>query len=179
MHPLMQPATRHKKGEVREFCLEYPQQGFTLLEVMLAITLLAVGVLALARMQTRAVQSNSFGNQLTEATILAQDQTENLRLLNERFLANPAGGEPAALQDTMANWTIDTEGDGDVDDFDWANPEGSEGSIDAKGDAVPTGIYTREWCVEDDVPVIRAKTIHVRVRWADNRQVKLETVLSQ
>jgi len=179
MNPFTPRAKRDRRGEARQFSLEYPQRGFTLLEVLLAITLLAVGVLALARMQTRAVQSNSFGNQLTEATILAQDQAENLRLLNERFLANPAGGEPAALQDTVANWTIDTNSDGDVDNFDWAGPEVSEGPIDARGNAVATGIYTREWCVEDDVPVIRAKTIHVRVRWANNRQVKLETVLSQ
>ena len=164
------------KGEIS---MESPQRGFTLLEVLVAITILAVGLLAMARMQIKAVQSNSFGSQLTEATILAQDQAELLRLLNERFLANPAGGEPAALQDTMANWTVDTEGDGDFDNFDWANPEGSEGSIDAKGDVVPNGIYTREWCVEDDVPVIRAKTIHVRVRWGNSRQVTLETVLSQ
>ena len=44
------------------------QQGFSLVEVLVAILLLTVGLLALAKMQTRAVASNAFGNQLTQAT---------------------------------------------------------------------------------------------------------------
>jgi len=50
------------------------QQGFSLVEVLVAILLLTVGLLALAKMQTQAVASNSFGNQLTQATFLAQDK---------------------------------------------------------------------------------------------------------
>jgi prepilin-type N-terminal cleavage/methylation domain-containing protein len=41
------------------------QQGFSLVELLVAILLLTVGLLALAQMQTRAVASNAFGNQLT------------------------------------------------------------------------------------------------------------------
>ena len=62
------------------------EQGFSLVEVLVAILILTVGLLALAQMQTRAVASNSFGNQLTQATFLAQDKLEELRLLNESYL---------------------------------------------------------------------------------------------
>ncbi|MBT8406813.1 MAG: type IV pilus modification protein PilV, partial [Deltaproteobacteria bacterium] len=59
------------------------QSGFSMVEVLVAILLLTVGLLALATMQTQAVASNNYGNKLTEATFLAQDKLEELRLLNE------------------------------------------------------------------------------------------------
>ena len=106
------------------------QSGFSMVEVMVAILLLTVGLLALAKMQTQAVASNSYGNQLTEATFLAQDKLEELRLLNECYLAVIAKPElswtaedqivvnnyNSQLSDSVANWSeIDTDSDSDDD----------------------------------------------------------------
>jgi len=77
------------------------QQGFSLVEVLVAILLLTVGLLALAQMQTRAVASNAFGNQLTQATFLAQDKLEELRLLNECYLE--------VLAKPQVSWTSDDQ----------------------------------------------------------------------
>ena len=44
------------------------QKGYSLVEVMVAILILTIGLLALAKMQTQAVASNNFGNQLTQDT---------------------------------------------------------------------------------------------------------------
>jgi type IV pilus assembly protein PilV len=83
------------------------QQGFSLVEVLVAILLLTVGLLALAKMQTQAVASNAFGNQLTQATFLAQDKLEELRLLNECYLevsAKPQISWSTADQDVVDNY---------------------------------------------------------------------------
>ena len=83
------------------------QQGFSLVEIMVAILLLTVGLLALAKMQTSAVASNAFGYQLTQATFLAQDKLEELRLLNECYLevsAKPQISWTTADQDMVNNY---------------------------------------------------------------------------
>jgi len=183
---------------------EGSQQGFSLVEVLVAILLLTVGLLALAKMQTQAVASNSFGNQLTQATFLAQDKLEELRLLNECFLevsARPMISWTAEDQDVVDNYNsqlsdvednwneIDTDSDTIPDEFSWQigtpdhtnsdSPGGAANPIDVTGTTVSHGGYTRTWYVVDDRPTTKAKTIRVRVTWGNDRQVFLDTVLSQ
>lgn len=55
------------------------QSGFTLLEVLLAITIFAIGLLAVAAMQVSAIHGNKLGNEWTQATTLAQKQLEALK----------------------------------------------------------------------------------------------------
>ena len=57
------------------------KKGFTLIEVLVGLVLLAVGLLAIAGMQITSVKSNSFSNSMTQASILAQDRLEALRNL--------------------------------------------------------------------------------------------------
>ncbi len=52
------------------------QQGFTLLELMIALSLMAIALLATAKMQGVASKSNSFANQSVVMTALAQDVME-------------------------------------------------------------------------------------------------------
>ena len=165
------------------------QQGFSLVEVMVAILLLTVGLLALAKMQTSAVASNAFGYQLTQATFLAQDKLEELRLLNECYLevsARPQISWTTAdqdvvdnynsqLSDSVANWfEDDTDLDGINDVFTWLpapdhtnvdGPGGVANPIDVTGATVSNGGYTRTWYVVEDRPMSKAKTIRVRVTW--------------
>jgi prepilin-type N-terminal cleavage/methylation domain-containing protein len=167
-----------------------PQGGFSLLEVLVAVILLAVAFLALARMQTHAAHSNVFGNQLTEATILAQDRIEALRSLNDQYLA--VLGKPQATWTTddqnivtaYENQLTDSEDNWDAaaKAFNWLAPldhVDPNNPIDVKGATATTGGYTRVWNVVDNVPVAKAKTIHVRVTWASGRQVTLTSVISQ
>ncbi|HYR03272.1 MAG TPA: prepilin-type N-terminal cleavage/methylation domain-containing protein [Syntrophobacteria bacterium] len=167
-----------------------PQGGFSLVEVLVAVILLAVAFLALARMQTHAAHSNVFGNQLTEATILAQDRIEALRSLNDQHLA--VLGKPQATWTTddqnivtaYENQLTDSEDNWDAaaKAFNWLAPldhVDPNNPIDVKGATATTGGYTRVWNVVDNVPVAKAKTIHVRVTWASGRQVTLTSVISQ
>ncbi len=55
--------------------------GLTLIEVMIAMVVLSVGLLAVASMQVVAIQVNSSAQQLTRATTLVQDKIEELLAL--------------------------------------------------------------------------------------------------
>ena len=194
--------TRNKEKQA-SWC-EYGQRGFSMVEVLVAILLLTVGLLALAKMQNQAVASNAFGNQLTEATFLAQDKVEELRLLNENYLeviAKPqitwTAGDQAVvanynnqLSDSDAtNWSEnDSDSDGVMDQFEWVGsadhtnadgPDGVANPIDVTGASVSTGGYVRTWYVVDDTPTIKAKTVRVLVMWGNGREVTLDTILSQ
>jgi prepilin-type N-terminal cleavage/methylation domain-containing protein len=61
----------------RDFMTER-QKGFTLLEVIIAMAILSIGLLAVGYMQITAIDSNSTGNRITEGTSLAQDKLEEL-----------------------------------------------------------------------------------------------------
>jgi len=54
-------------------------KGFSLIEVLIAIVILSVSLLALAGLMVQTTQNNSFGNHMTEASIVAQDVFEKLR----------------------------------------------------------------------------------------------------
>ena len=56
-------------------------QGFTLIEVLIALTIFAIGLLAVAAMQTSAITVNSTADQITTRTTWAQDKIEELMAL--------------------------------------------------------------------------------------------------
>lgn len=60
------------------------QQGFTLLEVLIALLVLSIGLLGLAALQTTGLRSNEMASMRTTATMLAYDITDRMR-------ANPQG----------------------------------------------------------------------------------------
>ena len=57
------------------------QSGFTLIEVMIAVVILAVGLLALGTMQIVSIRANAFSTEMTYSTMLAQQQLETLKNL--------------------------------------------------------------------------------------------------
>lgn len=59
--------------------LKNNQEGFTLIELMIAIVILSVGLLGMATLTGSIVQKNKFSNDLTAATTLAQDKLEDVR----------------------------------------------------------------------------------------------------
>ena len=55
------------------------KRGFTLLEVLIAITIFSIGLLAVATMQVSAIRGNRLGYEVTQATYLAQTQIDTLK----------------------------------------------------------------------------------------------------
>ena len=80
------------------------ESGFTLLEVLVAITIFAVGLLALAALQTSAIKMNSTSGKLTNISSLAMDQIEKLSALPYTDPAFDPAGNP--YQNTLGNYTI-------------------------------------------------------------------------
>ena len=56
-------------------------KGFTLIEVLVSLVILAVSLLALAGLMTTTTKNNAFGGHLTEAATLAQDKLEEFRAI--------------------------------------------------------------------------------------------------
>ena len=59
------------------------QQGFTLLEVLIALLVLSIGLLGLAALQTTGLRSNQMANMRTVATQLAYDIADRMRANEE------------------------------------------------------------------------------------------------
>ena len=55
------------------------EKGFTLVELLVAITIMAIGILAVVQMQVVALQSNSIANKLGVATSLAQKVMDDIQ----------------------------------------------------------------------------------------------------
>jgi type IV pilus assembly protein PilV len=54
-------------------------KGFSLIEILIALVILSISLLALAGLMVTTTKNNSFGAHMTEAATFAQDQLENLR----------------------------------------------------------------------------------------------------
>ncbi len=54
-------------------------RGFSLIEMLIAIVILSISLLALAALMATTTQNNSFGAHMSEATTFAQDMLERLR----------------------------------------------------------------------------------------------------
>jgi len=59
--------------------LELNQKGFTLIEVVIGLLILAVGLLGVAGMQLTSVRGNSSSNHLSQASYVAHERLEFLR----------------------------------------------------------------------------------------------------
>jgi type IV pilus modification protein PilV len=96
-----------KKSRVRD-------NGFTLMEILIALSILSIGILAVTAMQIRSMQVNSLASNITESTTWAQDKMEDLisRSWTDPDLA--AGTQNETAQDgTLVTWTVtDVDMDG-------------------------------------------------------------------
>ncbi len=67
------------------------QNGFTLLELLVALTILTIGLLGLAGLHIAAIQGNVSGFKISTATAVAQERIEELKALDGSSAALNAG----------------------------------------------------------------------------------------
>jgi type IV pilus assembly protein PilV len=58
------------------------EKGFTIIEVLIAISVLTIGILAVSTMQVSAIRGNAFASRQTEGTTLALDRMEKIMSLS-------------------------------------------------------------------------------------------------
>jgi type IV pilus assembly protein PilV len=78
------------------------KNGFTLIEVLVGLVILAVGLLAIAGMMVTSLKGNYFSNHLTQASYVAQDRLE--------FLKNIPIGDAALTAGTHAEAPVTISG---------------------------------------------------------------------
>lgn len=60
----------------------FSNRGFTLVEVLIAMTILAVGILGIAGLAGTAIRSSGYSQALTQANNLAQERIETIRSID-------------------------------------------------------------------------------------------------
>ena len=132
--------------------------GFTLLEVIVAISVFTVGLLAVASMQVSAIKGNTLAGGVTEATTWLSDQMEKLMVLPF---------DHAQLADTDSDGT-DQDPDEDGVDDDGGN-FGLEDATAASADhQAIRGRCTLYWNVAPGEEIKDTKTVNVIVTWTDH-----------
>jgi prepilin-type N-terminal cleavage/methylation domain-containing protein len=126
-------------------------EGFTLVEVMIATSLLAIGLLALAAMQLLALDYGSRGRHMTQASAVAETRVELLARRRWTDLAPTAGWTaPINVAHTVQGATNHNE-----------------------------QVYRVSWRIADVEPG-RTRSIDVQVAWDDpnwpNRSYALSTM---
>jgi type IV pilus assembly protein PilV len=120
--------------------------GFSLLEVLIALTVLAVGLLGLAMFQVTAIQGNSSASDTVAATYYGQDQMERLQLVPFDNLVSSPYGISGGLPDNTIQSITDSD----------------QTTVSKKGQR-----FQRVWAVSNVTPTL--KMIRLWVYWWDQR----------
>jgi type IV pilus modification protein PilV len=125
------------------------EQGFTLIEALVAIVILTVGLLAVGTMQISAIRGNFMSGNTSIALSLASEKMEDLlnRDFNHADLDDIATGNNGALSSTTS-----------VDHQENLSEEGVVGA---------SGFYRRIWNIADQSSP-PTKSVMVIVTWENN-----------
>lgn len=106
------------------------QRGMTLVEIMVAMIILAIALCWLAPLIIISMRGTRRGGNLTQATTLAQDKLEEFRSTSyAAMLAHPTGQD--TVGGVVRSWTVTEEPDQDglariVVDLSWRDDAGKE-----------------------------------------------------
>jgi type IV pilus assembly protein PilV len=131
---------------MKEHGIPASQGGFSLLEVLIALTVLAVGLLGLAMFQVTAIQGNSSASDTVAATYYGQDQMERLQLVPFDNLVSSPYGISGGLPDNTIQSITDSD----------------QTTVSKKGQR-----FQRVWAVSNVTPTL--KMIRLWVYWWDQR----------
>jgi type IV pilus assembly protein PilV len=127
-------------------CEKSSPAGFTLIEVLVTVVVIAVGCLAVLWMQSAAMRGHAQSDNLTLATILAETEMERLKSLS------------------FPDLTVEAEA---------AGPAGSvTRQLNRLGRAEPPAIYTLTTRYFTKQPTTLSHQVEVSVGWRDTQGVR-------
>jgi len=137
-------------------------RGFTLVELLVAVCVMAIAFAGLATMQIACINGNSIASNVTTGMTLAQDKMEELNSLdfNDPELADNNVTNDLNLQDAIDDSSL-------VGNNASSDDGHRETDIDAEGNA--GGMYTRIWNIADNTPTNGMKTTVVIVTWTSHK----------
>lgn len=147
------------------------EEGYTLVEVLIALGILGFGLLAVATMQVTAIKTNSKASEMSQGLTLAQAKLEELMNLSYSVLN-------------------DTSGDGTDEDYGFGLNNTVDPADECLNDPVSDGFWPADpwdckakyrlfWNVAVDEPATNSKTIRVIVIWTErgmNKRISLDFV---
>ncbi len=94
------------------------QAGFTMVEVMISVLITAIAALGFIAMYMTQTQAGSFTRHSTEASVLATDQLEGLRMGSNATMATASGNDTVDAQGVAVSggmftrkWTVTNSAD--------------------------------------------------------------------
>ncbi len=141
------------------------EQGFTLIEALMAMVILVVGIFAVMGTTGTVMDKNENSRKSSIAMTLAQDKIESIKGVSQAWLLDGADGldSPGLVGGV---WTADAGGE----------------TIDAEGNAAVAGsTYDRTWTITDIATENFLFDVSVTMTWQDNgtKTLQLNTQITQ
>jgi len=129
--------------------------GFTLVEILVAVVILTVGILAVSQMTVLGLKVNTVVNQRMYARVVMAEIFEELNNLpsNHANLVDPEGGVDDLADDSLGDYTT------------------------TKSNSNAHYSYNIIWNVVDNMPEVNMKTIRIFVMWGPNNTSKISSDL--
>lgn len=144
--------------------------GFSLLEVLVGISILAVGLLAVARMQITAIQGIDQSEEATVALNLAQEQLE--QIINEDYNIADLADNNNANNNNLAGARITDAGTASANEWDGL-PTGGPTTVST----TTSGDYQIFWNVADNPSgTTQYKEVVVIIQWTRKGRTRTRTL---
>lgn len=151
------------------------QNGFTLIEILIAVSIFTIGILGANAMQIGALKGNTSASDLTKRTTWASDRVETFIGLDESDPQLNDDDGDGTDEDADSDGTDDDGGNFGLDDAeccpDGNDPNGTAvtGCTDFADGCAAQDEYFIYWNVAVDYPFPDIKTINVIVNRQDGR----------